>query len=48
MTKNFKDELNRNINDSKKYIKYLDVLFMLVITILVAGIIFLATIDLWN
>jgi len=48
MTKNFKDELNRNINDSKKYIKYLDVLFMFAITILVAGIIFLATIDLWN
>ena len=48
MTKNFKDELNRNINDSKKYIKYLDVLFMLAITILLSGIIFLASIDLWN
>ena len=44
MKQSFKDELNKNFAEQKKYMKWLDILFMLSITLIISAIILLVTI----
>jgi len=45
---NFKDELNRINADYKRKNRIIDILTMLFICVLICGMIFLFTADLWN
>ena len=48
MSKNYKDELNQVNKEFNRKQRLLDIATFFVITTLIALIIFLATIDLWN